>query len=247
MNVTSLTAGVQYTFTIIAVAGDNETVGEAKTVSQYTKPDVVRNLTVSEITTSSVSLIWAEPEGNSSFYRVQWTGGEINVLENVTQTSKIITNLTAGVQYTITVTAVADDGHIEGQSTIVSQYTKPDIVRNLTITAFTTSSMSLSWTKPEGNSSTYKVQWTGGNISDSCSVNVTSKTISNLAAGVNYTITVTAVAGDGHTEGQRATVSRYTKPGIILGVAASTNTIAISLKWKVAAGEILQYRVQWHN
>ena len=70
--------------------------------------------------------------------------------------------------------------------------------------------MSLSWTKPEGNSSTYKVQWTGGNITDSCSVNVTSKTISNLAAGVNYTITVTAVEGDGHTEGQRATVSRYT-------------------------------------
>ena len=95
----------------------------ASTSLSLSEPDVVRNLTVSEITTSSVSLIWAEPEGNSSFYRVQWTGGEINLLANMSKTSTIITNLTAGVQYTITVTAVADDGHIEGQSTIVSPYT----------------------------------------------------------------------------------------------------------------------------
>ncbi|XP_062276922.1 receptor-type tyrosine-protein phosphatase eta [Scomber scombrus] len=246
INITALTAGVQYNFTVIAVAGDNETVGEAKTVSQYTKPDVVRNLTVSEITTSSLSLTWTKPEGKSSSYKVQWTGGEINVLANMTETSKIFINLTAGVQYTITVTAVADDGHTEGQSATVSQYTKPDIVRNITITAFTTSSLSLSWTKPEGNSSTYKVQWTGGNINDSCSVNVTSKTITNLAAGVHYTITVTAVAGDGHTEGQSTTVSRYTKPDIIKGLVVSTYTSAISLKWK-SSGDNFKYRVQWHN
>jgi hypothetical protein len=35
-NVTALTAGVQYLFTVTAVAGDNTTVGQSKTVSKYT-------------------------------------------------------------------------------------------------------------------------------------------------------------------------------------------------------------------
>ena len=95
----------------------------APTSLPLTEPEVVRNLSVTEITTSSLTLNWTEPEGNRSFYRVQWTGGEINEIDNVTETSKIITNLTAGVQYTITVTAVADDGHTEGEPATVSQYT----------------------------------------------------------------------------------------------------------------------------
>ena len=67
--------------------------------------------------------MWNKPEGNSSFYRVQWTDGDVTDSENVTQTNITITKLTAGVQYEITVTAVTDDGRTDGQSNTVSQYT----------------------------------------------------------------------------------------------------------------------------
>ncbi|XP_044212573.1 receptor-type tyrosine-protein phosphatase eta isoform X1 [Thunnus albacares] len=247
INIRELTAGVQYNFTVTAVAGDNKTVGQAKTISLYTKPEVVRNLNVTEITTSSMTLTWTKPEGSSSFYRVQWTDGNVTQSYNVSVTSKTFTNLTAGVQYTINITAVADDDHTEGQSATVSQYTKPEVVRNLNVTAFTTSTVSLTWTKPEGSSSFYRVQWTDGNINQSYIVNVTFNTITNLTPGVQYTISITAVADDGHTEGQSTTVSQYTKPGTIGHIDVSTTTSSISLIWKASAGESLTYKVEWHN
>lgn len=88
-----------------------------------TEPEAVRNLSVSEITTASVFLTWTEPRGKNAFYRVQWAGGNVSKTLNVTQTHTDVTNLTAGVQYKLTVTAVADDGLTEGQSTAVSVYT----------------------------------------------------------------------------------------------------------------------------
>ncbi|XP_006789651.1 receptor-type tyrosine-protein phosphatase eta [Neolamprologus brichardi] len=87
-----------------------------------TKPETV-SLTVTSITTSSLFVSWTKPVGNSSFYKVQWTGGGTNFSVNVSDTSKNITNLTAGVQYEINVTAVADDNYTEGQSATVTKYT----------------------------------------------------------------------------------------------------------------------------
>ena len=88
-----------------------------------TEPNVVRNLSVTDITTSSIFLMWIEPDGKSSFYRVQWTRGDFNETVNVTQTHINITNLTPGVQYKITVTTVACDNITEGQSSSVTKYT----------------------------------------------------------------------------------------------------------------------------
>ncbi|XP_053174863.1 receptor-type tyrosine-protein phosphatase eta-like [Scomber japonicus] len=210
MNVTSLTAGVQYTFTIIAVTGDNKTVGEAKTVSQYTKPDVVRNLSVSEITTSSVSLTWTKPEGNSPFYRVQWTAGTDNWGVTVNETEMNVTSLTAGVQYTFTIIAVAGDNETVGEAKTVSKYTKPEVVKSLSVSEITTSSVSLTWTKPEGNSTYYRVQWTAGTNNLGVTVNETKMNVTSLTAGVQYTFTITAVAGDNETVGEEKTVSQYT-------------------------------------
>ncbi|XP_032379279.1 receptor-type tyrosine-protein phosphatase eta [Etheostoma spectabile] len=246
INVTQLTAGVQYHFTVIAVAGDNATLGEAKTISLYTKPEVVRNLSVTEITTSSISLMWTKPEGNSSSYRVQWTDGNGNYNENVTQTQKNITNLIPGVQYKMTVTAVAGDGST-GQSTAVSQYTKPEVVRNLGVTEITTSSISLMWTKPEGNSSSYRVQWTDGNGNYNENVTQTQKNITNLIPGVQYKMTVTAVAGDGST-GQSTAVSQYTKPQVVRNLTANKITASsISLMWTKPEGNSSFFTVQWTN
>ncbi|KAJ4938008.1 hypothetical protein JOQ06_002635, partial [Pogonophryne albipinna] len=113
--------------------------------------------------------------------------------------------------YDINVTAVAGDGSTEGESTTVSRYTKPEVVRNLSVTEITTSSISVMWNKPE------------------------------------YDINVTAVAGDGSTEGESTTVSQYTKPGTIRVPIVSANTSSISLNWTPPPGEVLLYRVEWDH
>ncbi|XP_039665211.1 receptor-type tyrosine-protein phosphatase eta isoform X4 [Perca fluviatilis] len=247
ISVTGLTAGVQYNLTVLAVAGDNTTLGDAKTMSLYTKPNVVRNLNVSNITTSSISLTWTKPEGNSSSYRVQWTDGTNNWSDYVTDTNISVTGLTAGVQYNLTVLAVAGDNTTLGEAMTMSLYTKPNVVRNLNVTNITTSSIFLTWTIPEGNSSSYRVQWTGGNVTDNESVTLTQQNITNLTAGVQYNIVVTAVAGDGSTEGQRIAIFQYTRPGKIGELTVSTNTSSISLNWTSPPGAVFTYKVKWHN
>ncbi|XP_042352023.1 receptor-type tyrosine-protein phosphatase eta [Plectropomus leopardus] len=246
INITELTAGEQYNFTVVSVAGDQKTLGEAKTISLYTKPEVVRNLNVSEITTSSISLTWTKPEGKSSFYRVQWTDGNVTDSGNVTEAHINITNLTAGVQYEITVTAVAGDGSTEGRSEAVSQYTKPEVVRNLNVSEITTSSVSLSWTKPEGKSSFYRVQWIDGNLNLTRILNETHINITELTAGEQYNFTVVSVAGDQKTLGEAKTISLYTKPEVVRNLNVSEiTTSSISLMWTKPEGKSSFYRVQW--
>ncbi|XP_049429858.1 receptor-type tyrosine-protein phosphatase eta [Epinephelus fuscoguttatus] len=218
-------------------------------ITATTKPGQVMHLAVNEtvITTSSIFVMWTKPEGNSSSYKVRWTDGTTNRNASVNETNMNITGLTAGVQYDISVVAVADDGRSEGEESNVSQYTKPEVVRNLTVTQITTSSISLLWTEPEGNRSFYRVQWTDGNVTDSDNVTETHKNITNLTAGVQYEINVTAVAGDGSTAGRSKAVSKYTRPGKIVRFDYSTNTSSISLTWTSPPGEVFMYKVKWHN
>ncbi|XP_034542618.1 tenascin-X-like isoform X4 [Notolabrus celidotus] len=247
INITDLTAGVQYEITVTAVAEDGITDGKSTTVSQYTKPEVVRNLTVIHITTSSIFLEWTEPERKSSFFKVQWTNGTTKRSIIVTETKINVTQLTAGVQYHFAVIAVAGDNTTESEMAEISHYTKPEVVRNLTVIDVTTSSMSLTWTEPEGESSIYRVHWNNGGINETVNVTETHINITNLTAGVQYEITVTAVADDGITEGQSTTVSQYTKPRKVEHCNVSTNSSSISLSWTKPPDVVFKYRIDWHN
>uniref|UniRef100_G3PAL9 protein-tyrosine-phosphatase n=1 Tax=Gasterosteus aculeatus aculeatus TaxID=481459 RepID=G3PAL9_GASAC len=325
-NATDSNSGTTTSISISNVTSEGSTVEQTTSVSLFTKPEVVRNITVTNVTTSSISLTWNDPKGNSSSYRVQWT-------DSVDTTSITITNLTAGVQYKITVAAVTNEGSTEGQNTSVSQYTrpgeigtptvstntssislnwtsppgevfkfrlewssngdmrnmctydnfaviselipgtsytisviaiagdnqtegrahritavtKPEVVRNITVANVTTSSISLKWIEPKGNSSFYRVQWTDGNVTHNNSVNTTSITITNLTAGVQYKITVAAVTNEGSTEGQNTSVSQYTRPGEIGTPTVSTNTSSISLNWTSPPGEVFKFRLEWSS
>ncbi|XP_026220775.1 receptor-type tyrosine-protein phosphatase beta-like isoform X28 [Anabas testudineus] len=247
VNISGLTAGVQYTFNVIAVAGDNQSQSEVTQISHYTKPAVVRNLTVTEVTTSSVFLNWTEPVGNSSFYIIQWTDGNVSQNLNVTETHVNISGLTAGVQYTFSVIAVAGDNQSQSEVTQISQYTKPAAVRNLTVTKITTSSVFLNWTEPVGSSSFYIVQWTDGNVSQNLSVTETHVNISGLTAGVQYTFSVIAVAGDNQSQSEKMQISHYTRPGIIRNLNSSQSVSTISLSWNPPSGQVFLYSVTWNN
>ncbi|XP_041705671.1 receptor-type tyrosine-protein phosphatase eta [Coregonus clupeaformis] len=246
VNVTALTAGVQYHFTVIAVAGDNTIEGQSETVSKYTEPEVIRNLTVSEITTSSVSLSWIEPLGNRSFYRVEWTGGVRDMNTTTNETAFNVTELTAGVKYTFRVTAVAGDDMTEGKTISVSLFTKPAIIRNLTVNEITTSSVSLSWIEPLGNRSFYRIEWTNGGRDMNTTTNETAFNVTELTAGVKYTFKVTAVAGDNITTGNAQEKALFTKPEVIRNLTVSEITSSsVSLSWIEPLGNRSFYRIEW--
>ncbi|KAJ8271455.1 hypothetical protein COCON_G00103140 [Conger conger] len=247
MNITGLTAGVQYMFRVFAVAGDNQTAGNSVNKTQYTRPDVIRNLSVTEITTSSVSLSWTEPQGKSSVYRVEWNDSSVAMNETTSQTSMNITGLTAGAQYVFRVFAVAGDNQTAGDFVSTTQYTKPDVIRNLSVTEITTSSVYLSWTEPQGKSSVYRVEWNDSSVAMNETTSQTSMNITGLTAGVQYVFRVFAVAGDNQTAGDSVSKTQYTKPKMASNVKAVGSTTNMTVTWSSSSGDNSSYKVKIFN
>lgn len=75
-------------------------------------------------------------------------------------------------------------------------FLEPDVVKNLRIVSVTTTSVSLSWDKPEGSADSYIVRWNSTKEISSNKTNSLSFNITNLTPGVLYNISVTAVAGN---------------------------------------------------
>ncbi|XP_037539109.1 receptor-type tyrosine-protein phosphatase eta [Nematolebias whitei] len=285
INVTELTPGERYCFHVTAVAGEDKTESDEEIKCQHTKPDKVSNLTVTDFTTTSMSLNWPELNGEISFYSIKYTKPDVvryltvteittssislnwtellgknisfNVQwadENQTKNSIVldtkitIKNLMPGVLYKITVTPVAGDNYTQGANNSVSQYTKPAVVRNLTVIDFTTTSVSLKWTEPEGFTSFYTVVWTNNSLSQSLSVNNAQITIPKLTPGVQYNFSITAVDGDNITKGEATTVSLYTKPQKPENIMATERgTDYLNINWTSSQGGVDYYMVNITN
>lgn len=90
----------------------------------FLDPAVVRELTITNVTTTSMSLSWLEPKiGNVESYCVRWNHNE-SIFDN---TSVTIRDLTPGSQYNISVAATVQNGTIKGQSAFTSNFTSRSI------------------------------------------------------------------------------------------------------------------------
>ena len=98
-----------------------------------TGPDVIRNLSVTQITTSSVSLNWTEPQGHSSFYRVEWEDNTVPMNKTTSQTSMNITGLNAGAQYVFRVFVVAEDNQTAGAYVSKTRYTSKSTIAGMCV------------------------------------------------------------------------------------------------------------------
>nr|XP_033491214.1 receptor-type tyrosine-protein phosphatase eta isoform X7 [Epinephelus lanceolatus] len=247
MNITGLTAGVQYNISVAAVADDGWTEGEESSVSQYTRPGKIVRLDYST-NTSSISLNWTSPPGEVFMYKVEWHNGGATMSRFTHSTSAVLSDLLAGTHYTITVIAIAGDNHTDGEGYTSTVVTKPDKVRNLSITEVTKSSVSLDWIQPEGNATSYIVQWTARGDTPNNTTTDTSFTISSLVPGYQYNITVAAVAVNPSNIGEGTLKTTFTepeKPENIGITARGTNYLNIS--WTLPEGRVDYYVVNISN
>uniref|UniRef100_A0A8C4XIG6 protein-tyrosine-phosphatase n=1 Tax=Erpetoichthys calabaricus TaxID=27687 RepID=A0A8C4XIG6_ERPCA len=242
INVTDLSPATSYTFIVTAVTQDNQTEGSNATITKYTIPDTVGNLTFMASTTSA-SLSWNPPNGGNVTYRVQVVDIGRILWTNISSIN--VTDLTPATSYTFSVTAVALDNQTEGSNVTITQYTQPGTVGNLKVIVSNTSA-AVFWNPPYGGNVTYKVMvWGNGEIfwTNSSSINVT-----DLFPATNYTFRVTAVTLDNQTEGISATITRYTLPNVIVNpTSVALSTSSISLNWNQPIGGSVTYKVYLLN
>ncbi|XP_057352444.1 receptor-type tyrosine-protein phosphatase H isoform X4 [Manis pentadactyla] len=213
-------------------------------------PNPVRNLSVEAQTSSSISLRWEEPAGpepQDYTYWVQCSGdGNNTQTQSTANTSVRVGGLSPGSVYELSVWAQRDG--VPSSPETLSAPTAPNPVRNLSVEAQTTSSISLRWEEPAGpepQDYTYWVQCSGdGNNTQTQSTANTSVRVGGLSPGSVYELSVWAQRNG--VPSSPETLSAPTAPNPVrnLSVEAQTSS-SISLRWEEPAGPEPQDYTYW--
>ncbi|XP_012498450.1 PREDICTED: receptor-type tyrosine-protein phosphatase H [Propithecus coquereli] len=225
--------------------------GSRQTLAAATAPNPVRNLRVEAQTNSSISLSWEVPEGPDAqnyTYWVQCTGdGGRNETRNTTNTSVTVDGLEPASLYEFWVWVEKNGVFVSRQSLSIS--TVPNMVKSLSVQDQTNSSITLSWTAPEGPGYfiyTYWVSWVEEGIIDPRTQNTsdTGITLKELESGSLYNLTVWAERNE--VGGYTRTLTVATAPSEVMDLQNITqNNNSVTLWWKAPADPYSQLYIYW--
>jgi Tfp pilus assembly protein PilE/fibronectin type 3 domain-containing protein len=244
--VTGLATATAYTFTVKVTGASGADGGISDPVTVTTLPAAITGLTVTGATENSVSLAWNAASGAITRYEVTVTGGgqpERVVNINAPATTAVITGLLADKTYTFTVRARSAGGL--GAAATTTGATVPTGITGLSLVSLTTTSATLSWTRPAGTDetgSTYRVYRNGELIASE--VAAKTYTATGLSPATSYTFTVQVVGGSGQTSAPSSSLPVTTLPEAVgtLTLTGITETTA-TLSWTKPSGTITGYRL----
>ncbi|KAK2859223.1 hypothetical protein Q5P01_003843 [Channa striata] len=195
-----LTPGTSYQLQIESQR-DNETAN----LTLHTKPSAVSDLVVTYRTCRSLGLSWQAGLGSVDRFRLHlWeqpqNPDQTGLLKNETlasnATQHTLLNLTPGRLYNITMVTEAGD---QQNSSRTEARTAPSAISNLTIGYSNSTSLWLSWQRPQGDLDALFVSlWTNGTTrwEKVLSPDSTDLAVDQLTPGVAYRVTVTSNSGE---------------------------------------------------
>ncbi|XP_077586812.1 collagen alpha-1(XII) chain isoform X3 [Stigmatopora nigra] len=247
-----LTPDTEYSISVVAVyprGVSKELVGLGRT-----KPlGAVRNLQVTDPTTSTLNVRWEPAEGNVRQYRVFYepaAGGREDMVQVSGNTyDTVLKDLQSDTVYTVTVVPVYSVG--EGLRMSENGRTlerRP--VRNIQVFNPTTNSLNVRWEHATGPVLQYRVIYTpvnGAKPAESVLVPGTTTTayLPDLVPDTDYNVAVVALYSDG--EGATIADNGKTRP---LGGPRNLRvydptTSTLSVDWEHADGPVTQYRITY--
>ncbi|XP_016092717.1 receptor-type tyrosine-protein phosphatase eta-like [Sinocyclocheilus grahami] len=237
MQISQLTPGIKYSFSVTSVASDNRTEGHAAEISQNTSPAQVENITVLNSSNSSLTLDWAVPLGHVDSYMVNVSGAELNtsLVQTHPTNSSVISNLMAGRVYNITVTTIS--GVLKNSSNIVLAATKPNPPEAVRVSGQTNVSITLLWLKPlsmDGVTVSYEVSYRSNQSGVNQLLNNTNSlnmTLTNVLPSSQYDITVVTI-GVKDLRSSYVNLTAYAAPNAVQNLAVSAvSTNSVNLTW----------------
>uniref|UniRef100_A0A3Q4H4L4 Collagen alpha-1(XII) chain n=1 Tax=Neolamprologus brichardi TaxID=32507 RepID=A0A3Q4H4L4_NEOBR len=245
-----LTPDTEYTIGVVAVyakgvSGPLEGIGKTKPLGG------VRNLRVTDPTTSTLTVQWEPAEGSVRQYRIFYVpaaGGVEDMVSGSTY-STVLKNLDSDTVYTVAVVPVYAAG--EGQRMSENGKTlERSPVRNIQVYNPTTNTLNVRWEAATGPVQQYRVVYSplnGAKPSESILVpgSTTTALLQQLLPNTDYNVGVVALYSDG--EGPAVSDEGKTLPRSAprnLRVYDPTTT-TLSVNWDHADGPVMEYRITY--
>uniref|UniRef100_A0A8C5FTA2 Collagen type XII alpha 1 chain n=1 Tax=Gadus morhua TaxID=8049 RepID=A0A8C5FTA2_GADMO len=244
-----LTPNTEYSITVAAVYARG--AGGELTGLGTTKPlGGVRNLRVTDPTTSTLNVNWEAAEGNVRQYKIYYVPAAGGVEETVPGSTynTVLKNLDSGTLYTVTLVPIFSNG--EGQRMSEDGKTlERSAVKNIHVFNPTTNTLSVRWEAALGPVQQYRVVYTPSTGGPSESVLVpggtTETMLQQLLPNTPYNVGVVPLYEDG--EGPAAsdvgTTLPRSAPRNMRVYDPTTSTLSVS--WEHALGPVVQYVITY--
>ncbi|MWV43283.1 chitinase [Paenibacillus sp. HJL G12] len=237
---TNLTPQTSYTFTVkaadaagnISGASDPLTVSTLAQASDTQAPTAPKNAASSAVTASTVTLTWTASTDNVGVTGYQVFNGNTNIGTTLTP-SYTVTGLTPNTSYTFKVKAYDAVGNLSPFSNTVTVKTSaandtqaPTAPSNLTVTAHSSTTVTLQWSPSTDNVAVtgYDI-YQGNTLVASAAASQTSYTVSGLTAQTAYTFSLKAKDAAGNVSQASNSVSVTTDAqGPVTAPAWAPNT-----------------------
>ncbi|XP_066896981.1 tenascin isoform X4 [Kogia breviceps] len=249
ITLTGLRPGTEYGVGVSAVKGDKES--DPATINAATDLDAPKNLRVSELTETSVTLIWQTPVAKCDRYRLNYSlpsGQPVEVQLPRGTTSYVLKGLEPGQEYTILLTA--EKGRHKSKPARVQASTDhaPEL-ENLTVTEAGWDGLKLNWTTADQAYEHFVIQVQEANRVEAAQ-NLTvpgslrAVDIQGLKAATPYRVTIYGVIRGYRTPVLSAEASTGEAPHLGEVTVSNVGWDALKLHWTAPEGAYEQFLIQ---
>ncbi|XP_035496176.1 tenascin isoform X4 [Scophthalmus maximus] len=245
--ITGLRPGTEYGMGVTAVKDERES--QPTTTNAVTALDAPKELTVAEVTETTILLEWKRPLAKLDSYRLVHVSADGHRAEEVvpgSSESHTLRGLTSGMLYTISITA--ERGRRTSSPATISAPTDLGSPKGIRFSDVTDTSATVHWAVPRARVDSYRVTYVPaheGNAKTLTVGNSESHTVlPNLTPGVTYEVTVVAVKGQRESEpGSDSVTTALDKPRGLTAVNI-TDTEALLL-WQPAIATVDGYVITY--
>nr|XP_046242022.1 tenascin isoform X2 [Scatophagus argus] len=245
--INGLTPGTEYGMGVTAVKDQRESL--PTTTNAVTALDAPKDVTVIEVTETTMMLEWKRPLAKLDSFRLVYVSADGHRAEEMvsgSSESHTLRGLTPGMLYTISITA--ERGSKTSATTTISAPTDLGSPKGIRFSDVTDTSATVHWVIPRARVDVYRVTYVpvhGGNAKVLTVDGSESQTVlPNLTPGVTYEISVIAIKGERESEpGSDSVTTALDKPRALAAVNI-TDTEALLL-WQPTIATVDGYVITY--
>nr|XP_046172778.1 tenascin-like isoform X3 [Oncorhynchus gorbuscha] len=196
--ITGMKPGTEYGIGVTAVKNERESL--PATTNAATDLDGPKDMEVSESTETSMTLVWRRPRAKITIYRLVYIsrdGRREEVDVPGTATTYVLSNLTPGMLYTISL--VAERGSKKSTPVTLSASTGLGAPRGIRFSEVTESSAIVHWTMPRARVDSYRIVYVplqgGSPMTVLADGTETQALLPDMLPGVTYQVTIFSMKG----------------------------------------------------